>query len=126
VQLHQVEGVDAEVAATSVVPGAQGFTGEGLGHVRVGAPSHLRGHRQASIAALAQQPPDQLLAAPVAVHVGGVEEAHPGVDGGVQRRERILLADRPPVRAELPAPHPDDPYLTTRATQLSRLHDPTL
>jgi hypothetical protein len=92
--------------------------------VRVGAPSHLRGHRQASIAALAQQPPDQLLAAPVAVHVGGVEEAHPGVDGGVQRRERILLAHRPPVRAELPAPQPDDPYLTTRATQLSRLHDP--
>ena len=77
-----------------------------------------------SIAALAQQPPDQLLATPVAVHVGGIQEAHTGVDSGVQRRERILLADRPPVRAELPAPQPDDPDLTTRATQLSRLHDP--
>ena len=57
--------------------------------------------------AAAQEPADELLAAPVAVDVGGVEEGDPGVDGGVQHGERVVLADLAPVGAELPGAEAD-------------------
>ncbi len=74
------------------------------------------------VAALAQQPPDELLAAAVAVHVGGVEEGHTRVGRGVQRGHGVVLADRTPVGAELPAAEADHRHLATRTTQHPVLH----
>ena len=46
--------------------------------------SHLGGHGELGGGVLAQEPADNLLAAAIAVDVGGVEEGDPGVDGGAQ------------------------------------------
>ena len=46
----------------------------------------------------------------------------PGVDGGAQHLQRGLVGHRPPVRAELPAPQPDDPDRPTRTSQQPALH----
>ena len=51
---------------------------------------------------------DQLLAAPVAVDVGGVEQRDAGVDGRGEDVQGVLLVDVTPVRAELPGAEPDD------------------
>ena len=95
----------------------------GVGDVRVGAAAHLRRDGQAVVrAAGGQERADELLGAAVAVHVGGVQERHAGVDGGSQHLQRRLVGHRPPVRAELPAPQPHDPDRPTRTPQQPALH----
>ena len=71
----------------------------------------------------AQEAADQLLAAPVAVDVGGVDQGDAGVDRRAQHGERIVLADSAPVGAELPGAEPGDPYLAPGATERALLHD---
>jgi hypothetical protein len=95
VQLHEVEGVHAEVLAAAVGPAAHRLEGERLGHVRVGAPAELG--RDGDAGALLEQLADQAARCAVAVDVGGVEERHAGVHSGVQDVEALGLADGPPV-----------------------------
>ena len=106
VQLHQVEGVDVEVLARAVGPGAEPRERVGVGDVRVGAAAHLRRDGQAVVrAAGGQERADELLGAAVAVDVGGVQERHAGVDGGSEWRAR----DWPPHRDERRAALHDRP-----------------
>jgi hypothetical protein len=122
VQLHQVQPVDAQVGAAAVGPGTQVLGRERLRHVRVGAAPALRRHGDVGTA-LGEEARDELLAAPVAVDVGGVEEGDPGVDGRVQHRERVGVVDTPPVGTQLPAPQPDDGHLTAGAAEHSIFHE---
>ena len=72
---------------------------------------------------------DELLAAAVAVHVGGVDERHAGVDRRLQGRERVVLADLAPVGAELPGAQPDHadvPAQSGEKLRFSTSEDPTV
>ncbi len=125
VQLDEVERLDAEVGPRAVGPGAEGVQRVGVRDVRVGAAAHLRrDHDRAARArgALREEPPDEALAAPVAVHVGRVEERDPRVHRGVEHREGVVLAHVTPVRAQLPAPQPDDSHRASRPSQNPCLH----
>ena len=84
--------------------------------MRVGAAAHLGGDGEAGVGALLEESADELLAAPVPVHVA--VRGHAGVDRRVKGRERVILAHRAPAAAELPAPQPDDSDLTTCTTEL--------
>ncbi len=75
-----------------------------------------------SIGSLPQQPADELLTAPVAVDVGGVEERHARVERRPQHVEGVVLRHRAPVGAELPAAEADHRDLAAGASELSRLH----
>ena len=55
-----------------------------------------------------QVPADELLAAAVAVDVGGVQERDARLRGGVQHGARVVLVDLAPVGPELPGAEPDD------------------
>ena len=113
VQLHQVEGVHAEVLPRALHPGAQVLLGEGLRCEGVGAAGGLGGDEReggrradgrCTIGAEARaQRAEQALAAAVAVDVGGVEEGHARLERGVEHRRRGLVGDLAPVRADLPA-----------------------
>ena len=109
-QLHEVERVHTEVRTRTVRPGTEVVEGVVLRLLRHAA-AHLRGDEEVRVRAFAQIAADELLAAPVAVHVGGVEEGHAAVDGGVQHGERVLLLDLAPVGTQLPGAESDDGYL---------------
>jgi hypothetical protein len=121
--LHEVERVHAEVGAGPVVPGQEVLAGVVLRRL-LDAAAHLRGHRDARVAALAEELADQRLAAAVAVDVRGVEEVHPGVRGGVQHGQRVGLLDLTPVRAKLPAAETHDTDLAAQLARVPVLHDP--
>ncbi len=59
------------------------------------------------LVALLAQPGDEALAPPVAVDVGRVDEVHPGVDRGVKRAKRFVVADLAPGAADGPGPEGD-------------------
>src|ERR1700730_18663319 len=54
-----------------------------------------------------QEPPDQLLAAAVTVHVGGVQERDPGLRGRLEGGQRVSVGHLAPIAAQLPGPQPD-------------------
>ena len=88
VQLDEVESVDAEVAAGPIGPGTEVVEGVALGDL-VDPATHLGGHGDATVRMLGQESADQLLAAAVPVHVGGVEEGHSGLHRCSQYAERV-------------------------------------
>ena len=69
---------------------------------------------------------DQPLAPAVAVGVGGVDEAHAGVDGGMERRHRGLVVDGPPVGADRPPPEADRADLEAGLAESPSFHGLTL
>ena len=104
-QLHEVERGHAEVLARAVVPGQECVAVVVLGHL-VDAPAHLR--RDEHLRVTTVQLTAELLAATVAVHVGGVEERDACVDRGLERPCGVLGRDIAPVGAELPGAETDD------------------
>ena len=107
VQLHQVERVHAEVAARAVGPGDEVLADVVRRHL-VEPTAHLGRDGQRHVGVRRAEAADDLLAATVAVHVGGVEEGDPGLDGGAEHLERVALADVAPVGTELPGAESDD------------------
>ena len=63
-----------------------------------------------------------LLAATVAVDVGGVEERHAGLRRGVQDGERVVGGDVAPVATELPGTEADDGHRPADAGEWALLH----
>ena len=121
VQLDQVEGLDAEVAARPVDPGPQ-VLGRVLGGLeRVGAAAGL-GRHERPVRPGRQRLADALLRPPVAVDVGGVEQGHPGVEGGVEHVGGGVVVDVAPVAAELPGAQPDDADVGTGAPERPLFH----
>ena len=74
---------------------------------RVGPPAGLGGHERA-VGPRDQGLPDADLRPAVAVHVGGVEQGHAGVERGVEDVGGGVVVDVPPVGAELPGAQADD------------------
>ena len=105
VQLDEVDDVDAEVLARALEPDAQVLLGVVLHPLLDPAPELGRDHER--LVPLAEQPADQPLRAAVAVDVGGVEERDPGVDGGVERVERLRVVGLAPRAADRPGSEPD-------------------
>ena len=107
VQLHEVDGVDAEVAARAVEPRAE----VGLDVVRrhlLLAAAHLGRDGEAGVGVVGDEAADDLLAAAVAVDVGGVVERHARLGRRLEHRAGVVLADVTPVGAELPGAEADD------------------
>ncbi len=121
VQLHQVDAVDAEVAPGAVVPGA-----EVLQHVVLGdlldPAAHLGGDQDVQVRPAGEERGDGLLAAAVAVDVGGVEEGHPGLGRRLQYREGFLVVDVSPVGPQLPRTETDDGSVLTRPVECALVH----
>src|SRR5262245_9973141 len=122
VQLHEVEDAAAQVRSTPIGPGAEAVERVRGAPVRLGAPAHLRGHREPGIGTLVAKSPDQALAATVAVDVGRVDEGDSRVDGSVQRRHGVGIGHRSPVGADLPGPQANDADPSARLSEYALLH----
>ena len=121
VQLHEVEGVDAEVRTRAVGPGAEVLERVVLGLLRH-PPAHLRGDRDARVGVVDEPAADERLAAAVAVDVGGVEERDARRERGVEHGERVVLVDLAPVGAELPGAEADHRDGAAGASEGAGLH----
>lgn len=86
----------------------------------LGGDEHLRVRTALQVAA------DQLLAAAVAVDVGGVEEGDTGLDRGIQHRQGVLLPDVAPVGTELPGAESHYRHRSAGSPQNALFHGPTL
>ena len=64
----------------------------------VDAAAHLGGDHEVEVGVRGAEPADQLLAAAVAIDVGGVEEGDAGLDRGVEHRQGVVFARRRPSR----------------------------
>ena len=106
VQLHEVERVGAKVLARTVHPGAERFRRVVL-RLLCDTASHFRRDRDLALVPLSQELADQALAAPVSIHVGGVEEVDSPVDGSGQHRAGVVFRDDAPIGAELPGAESD-------------------
>src|SRR5690606_6211275 len=124
-QLYEVERVDAEIAAAAVGPGAERLGRIVLGPL-LGAPAHLGGDHDAVVGMGGEEPPDQRLAAAVAVDVGGVEEGDAAGEGCLEHRHRVDFADFAPVGAELPGAQADRRDGAAAAAEGALLHASTL
>ena len=69
-----------------------------------------------------QQRAVALLAAPVAVNVGGIEEGDAGVHRRLERCLGVARIDRSPVGAELPRPEPDHADAAAEAFDYALFH----
>src|SRR5206468_1321814 len=65
---------------------------------------------------------DQLLRAPVAIDVGGVDEIDAAIERRIERGERILVVDRPPIGADRPAAKSDFAQVPSGAGDMSFVH----
>ena len=106
VELHQVQGVDAEVLARPLGPAAESLFRVVLAQL-VDASPHLRRDGDAVIGSRCEELSDERLRATVTVDIGGVEEGHPGVGGCREHGKRSILVDRPPIGSELPRAEAD-------------------
>ena len=93
-----------------------------MDRVLLGPAAHLGRDEHVELGTGAQVLADQLLAAAVTVHVGGVEERHAGLRRAVEHRDRVLVRHVAPVGAELPGAEPHDRDLASRATQCAYVH----
>jgi hypothetical protein len=111
VQLDEVEGVHVEVGPTTVDPCAESLQRERFRHMGIGTSTHLGRDEDRLLLVgdpLGAHPADQSLRAPVAIDIGGVEAGHSRIGCRVQSRHGVVLADRAPARAQLPAAQPDN------------------
>ncbi len=122
VQLEQVDRAPSRGCAGCGRPRRRGCRGcSPRGSARQPA-AGLRGDEDALAPALAAQPRDQPLAAPVAVDVGGVDEVDARVDRRVQRPQRLLVVDGAPGATDRPGAEADRGHLHVGAPELSVLH----
>ena len=126
VQLHEVQGVQAEVRAGPVGPGPE--IGEGVVlRPLIDPAAHLGGHGDCGAGvAVSQEPADDLFAAAITVDVGGVEEGDAGVDGCREHRRRVGLRHVTPVRSQLPGSQPDHGDGSAGSSEDSCVHTPSL
>ena len=103
-QLHQVEGVRAEVGAGTVGPGPEILHRVVLGHL-LEPPTYLGGDE--NLGMRRREATDDLLTAAVTVDIGSIKDRHARLDRRLKDRRGIRLADISPVGTELPRAEPD-------------------
>ena len=87
---------------------------------------HLRGHVDL-VPGFANHLPDKLLAVPVAISQGGVDEIQAQFDGVAQRIERLrVIAAQPLGSADAPRAITDLADVKSRSAQLAVVHDKLL
>ncbi len=119
VKLDEVERGHRQVLTRAIVPCEERVAVVVLGHVVDAAP-HLRRYEHVWVTTV--QLTAELLAAAVAVDIGGVEKGDAGIDRGLQRLGRVLGCDIAPVCAELPGAKTDDAHIPAEALHRSFLH----
>src|SRR5262249_4219524 len=124
-QLDEVQGLDAQIAARAVGPGAEVVEGVVLRPL-LDAPAHLGGDGQGVSGVGALPLADQLLAAAVAVAVGRVAEGDARLGSRVEDGECRRLVDVSPVGTELPGAEAYDGYGSAGAAENAFLHTPDL
>ena len=106
VELGEIEGFHAEALERGLGGGAQRGLGVAV-RIEFGGAAELGGDED-FMAGLLEELADEFLATPAAVHVGGVEEIHAGLDGGGEDGEAPGFIDIAPVgTAELPTAEAD-------------------
>ena len=121
-ELDEVEPVHAEVVPASIRPGSERL-GRVLGEIERHAPAHLRGDEDLLATPLAEELADYLLAPAVTVDVGGVDERHARVDGGVERAEALRVVDLAPIgAADRPRAETDRADISTGLAEPAVLH----
>src|ERR687894_221818 len=107
VELEKVKRLDAEVPEAPLDEGREVLGVVPFGGVRVEAAAGLGRDEDLVARAVLEQPADELLAAAIAVDVGGIEkvdaEVYSAVEGGVG----VVLAHGPPLAAEGPGAEAD-------------------
>ena len=106
VQLHEVERSMPRLRPRAVDPRAEVVGRVVLRHL-LDAAAHLGGDREARVRVLGEEAADELLAAAVAVDVGGVEEGDARLRRRLEHVPGVGLGDLAPVGAELPGAEPD-------------------
>lgn len=122
--MHQVQGVHAQVATGPVHPLPEVVGGVVLRHL-VHPAAHLGGHGEAGVGVIGEELPDHLLAAPIAVHIGGVIESDSVECCRLKDRPCIRAGDVPPVAAELPGAQAHHRNLASSVAERALLHGPS-
>ena len=120
-QLHQVERVHAEVASRPVDPGPEVLRPVVLRQL-LHPPAHLGGHGEIGVGVVREEPAEDLLAAAVAVDIGGVVERDPRLCRGLEDVPRRVLGHVAPVGAELPGAEADRGDRSSGPSESSLLH----
>ncbi len=106
-KLDQIQAFDAEVLQAAIDEAFEIGLGIAVGHMRAQPSAGLGRHHWTLTAARLQDIGNDLFRAAIAIDVGGVDEGHAGIEGGVQRCAAIGLADIAPRAADLPGPEAD-------------------
>jgi hypothetical protein len=122
VELKEVDRLHLEVLQAAFHPRVEVPAAVALGRLLGKPAASLGGDEEGLALPLAPEPGHQPLAASVAVHVGGVDEVHPRVDGGVERLHGLLVPHRPPGAPDGPGPEADGRDLHVRPPELPVLH----
>ena len=107
VELQQIDGVHLEVLEAALDPRGQILARVAFGRLRREPAAGLGGDPDRLARPFAPEPRHEPLAPPVAIHVRGVDEVHPGVDRRVQRLHRLLVVHFAPAPANRPRPEAD-------------------
>ena len=102
-ELDEIDPLDTEIRARALVPREERLAVVVLGQL-LDPPAHLGRDEHLGMAPV--QLAAELLAAPVAVHVGGVEEGDPGLDGGLEHRVCRLGSTSPQSAPSCQVPRP--------------------
>src|SRR5439155_5966249 len=106
-ELQEIDGVRLEVAQAPVDPRRKVLAVVPFRRLPGQPAPGLRRHPQAVAGALAAQAGHETLAAAVAVDVGGVDEVHAGLDGGMKGAQRVAVVDGTPRPADGPGAEAD-------------------
>ena len=124
VELQQIDGVHLEVLEAALDPRGQilarvAFAASAAGSRRPALVATQIVSRGRSRRSLRHEP----LAAPVAVHVRGVDEVHAGIDRRVQRPHRLLVVHLAPASANRPRAEADGRDRHVRPAESPVVHD---
>src|ERR687894_300954 len=107
VELEEIQRLDAEVPEAPLDEGREVLGVVPFGGVRVEAAAGLGRDEDLVARAVLEQPADELLAAAIAVDVGGIEKVDAEVYGAVEGGVGVVLAHGPPLAAEGPGAEAD-------------------
>ncbi len=123
VQLQEVEGVRIEIRQTAIDESLDVLAGVAVGSMGAETAPHLGGNNEVVAWPLPNEAGHEPLAAPVAVHIGRVDEADTGVDRSMEGSHSGVVVDVSPIGTDRPCPESDLRDVVAGASKPSIVHD---
>ena len=126
VELEQIQCLHVEIGPAAIDKRLDALSCVTIRRVGVQAASCLGRHHHPKVGSLGAKPSDQLLAAPVAVDIGGVVERDALVCRLMECSHGILFAHGPPLSADSPGTKPNGRDLESGSAQRAVMHGHSL